>query len=135
MTTNATTPPMLDSQLLTAFVETFAGYGNLDAPYWYVGMEEGGDSTSFERRVSVWRDRGSSIIEDLREYHVAIKLEDLFVSSARLQSTWKQLIRITLRAEGLPCSVDAIREYQARQLGRRDGGTALLELYPLPART
>jgi hypothetical protein len=40
---------------------------------------------------------------------------------------------MTLVAEAQSFDTDAIREYQAQQLGRRDGETALLELYPLPA--
>ncbi len=40
---------VLDSELLENFIQTFVGYGNADAPYWYVGMEEGGDSTGASR--------------------------------------------------------------------------------------
>jgi hypothetical protein len=64
---------VLDSELLESFFQTFAGYGNAAAPYWYVGMEEGGDSTeaSLKRRLELWRERGSSTLEDLRDYHLS----------------------------------------------------------------
>jgi hypothetical protein len=135
MITSITKPPMLDSQLLSAFMQTFVGYGNFGAPYWYVGMEEGGESTdaSLNKRLSVWREWGNSSLEDLREYHLRIGVGQFFGSLPRLQTTWKQLIRITLAAQDRSRDAEATREYQARRLGRHDGETALLELYPLPA--
>jgi hypothetical protein len=133
--TDLSKPAKLDSELLEAFMQTFVGYGNTRAPYWYVGMEEGGDSTeeSLRRRLELWRERGNSAIEDLREYHLATGLSEFFGEQAKLQTTWKQLIRMTLVAEGRPSDPEAMREYQARRLGRRNDETALLELYPLPA--
>jgi hypothetical protein len=135
MTPDALKQPMLNSQWLGDFMEKFVGYGNFSAPYWYVGMEEGGDSTdeSLTRRLSVWQKRGRSSLEDLREYHLCTGLEEFFGPSAKLQTTWKQLIRITFSAEARPCDPEEMREYQAQKLGRRHGETALLELYPLPA--
>jgi hypothetical protein len=127
---------VLNSELLERFIRTFLGYGNADAPYWYLGMEEGGDSTaaSLKRHLELWRERGSSTLEDLRDYHLSTGRNEFFCPPTKLQTTWKQLIRITFGAEDRRCDLEAMREYQAQRLGRLDGETALLELYPLPAK-
>ncbi len=39
---------MLDEELLEDFCGTFAGYGNLDADVWFIGMEEGSGHTEVE---------------------------------------------------------------------------------------
>jgi hypothetical protein len=36
---------MLNDQLLEAFMRGFYGFGNYQAQYWFVGMEEGGGNT------------------------------------------------------------------------------------------
>jgi len=115
-------------------MENFAGYGNPAAPYWYVGMEEGGDREGefISKRLDAWDVRGGSAFEDLMEYHRVTDLGSFFHLQPKLQTTWKQLIRITLVAERRPFDTDAIREYQALKLGRRNGETALLELFSLP---
>ncbi len=35
---------MLDDHLLQDFIDGFYGYGNYNAPYWFVGMEGGGET-------------------------------------------------------------------------------------------
>jgi hypothetical protein len=126
---------VIDDDLLLRFIDAFVGYGNVAAPYWFIGMEEGGDSSnaSLVNRVTVWRDRGARAVEDLRDYHLATGLSAFLLPGARLQPTWKQLIRITLLAQGQPVTPQTMRAYQAHQLGRLGGETALFELYPLPA--
>jgi len=126
---------VLDSELVERFIATFAGYGNVAAPYWFIGMEEGGDSSdeALEDRLRVWRERGCLAIEDLHDYHIETGLANYVGSFPKLQTTWKQLIRILLTAEDRDADTDSIRTYQGNELGRRDGETALLELYPLPA--
>ncbi len=54
---------------LEEFMMHFAGYGNLAAPIWFIGMEEGGgaDVAELQRRVDAWRTRGSRTLEDLAE--------------------------------------------------------------------
>jgi hypothetical protein len=59
-----------DDQLLLDFMNAFYGYGNYKAPYWFIGMEEGGGD-SFEevtKRLSVWDRRGRRELEDAAEY-------------------------------------------------------------------
>jgi hypothetical protein len=89
-------------------------------------------------RFTAWRDRGSQIVEHLRDYHQAILIDRYWVAQGRygikVQSTWRRLIQTVLSAEGRDSiSVSTIRQYQAQELASRTGQTCLLELFPLPA--
>ena len=44
---------MLNDKTLESYIHNFYGYGNPRAPYWFIGMEEGGgeDIQNIERRV------------------------------------------------------------------------------------
>jgi hypothetical protein len=46
---------VLDDTLLARYAETFCGYGRYDAPYWFVGLEEGSDGTVEARRGALPR--------------------------------------------------------------------------------
>jgi hypothetical protein len=132
---------MLDDRLLQDYAATFFGYGNYQAPFWFIGLEEGGGGsfTEIEGRLTTWQDRGRQELEDVYEYHVQIgarlqiSAAHWFGPSPRLQSTWKQLCRIALTAKGQSIDNDALRYYQAQRLGRRTEETCLLELLPLPS--
>ena len=94
----------LSSELLESHMNTFLGYGNPAAPYWFIGMEEGGDCEAafVSRRLNSWDTRGRATLEDSEEYHRRIDLCACFDPPRTLQ------------------------------LGRPNGETALLELFSLP---
>lgn len=125
----------IDDALLTEFADTFLGYGNPAAPYWFVGMEEGGGDTAAEiaLRLSVWERRGKRAFEDLAPYSRAVGVGQWFGERPKLQSTWSKLVRLLLSAEGRGCSTEDVRSFQRDELGRPDGDTALTELLPLPS--
>lgn len=114
---------------LAAFMRGFFGYGHYAAPLWFIGMEEGGGRSEEElaRRLSAWRERGSPELDDLAAFHQAIGGDH-----AKFQTTWRRLARVAIAATGADMSP---AEYQSQRLGRANGGTALLELMPLPARS
>lgn len=62
---------MLDDQLLDDFIQKFRGYGSYEAPWWFIGMEEGGgnDEVELASRLSAWDKRGRLELEDIAEYH------------------------------------------------------------------
>jgi hypothetical protein len=128
---------MLDDTLLEAFMSTFYGYGTYSAPYWFVGMEEGGGGSlsSAQSRITAWQNRGHKDLEDPRgsDDALALSTSPWFRPYPKLQSTWKQLIRMTLIAQGQSPSNEQIRTYQRDRLGRTDGETCLIELLPLPS--
>ena len=125
----------LDSSLLRAFIDTFHGYGDYKAKYWFVGMEEGGGETVEEvaRRISKWNDAGRPELLDLRGHHEGGDLADFVGGTEELQTTWSQLIRVALGCEGRPTDTEAVRSYQQFKLGRIGDETCLLELMPLPS--
>jgi len=126
---------VFNDELLTSFIDNFYGYGNYQAPYWFIGMEEGGGETFEEinMRLQAWQQRGRQELEDLAEYHKAIGITKFFIDPAKLQRTWNKLIRILLAAEGRDTSILNVRDYQSNYLGRTGGSSCLTELLPLPS--
>ena len=126
---------MLDPQVLRDFTRGFYGYGDLSAKYWFVGLEEGGGTSLDEirHRLSTWDTLGRPPLADLHEFHERAGITRWGGARPPLQSTWKQLIRVVLAAEGQPADLESIRTYQRDLLGRRNGKTALIELMPLPS--
>lgn len=126
---------MLDDAILEEFINGFYGYGNLNAPFWFIGMEEGGGSSVREinTRIETWRNRGSKEVEDLFEYHCAIGITQFFGRKAKLQTTWNKIIRVVLSAQEQNVDTDKVRDYQNRLLARKNGETCILELLPLPS--
>lgn len=128
-------PQPFDDQLLHTFMHGFYGYGNYQADYWFVGMEEGGGDTVQEinQRLTVWDQRGRREVEDVAEYHLALGIIHPFVEKAKLQPTWAKLIRVLLSIEGLSPTKEEVRRYQQQQWARSNGNVCLLELLPLPS--
>lgn len=126
----------LDDDLLERYVNGFLGYGNLDAPFWFIGVEEGGGESrdQLTERLDVWRRRGEREVEDLADFHRAVGLEKWFAPEPPTQKTWAGYSRILLTTQGEQgISPDRIRQYQANELGSLAGESCLLELLPLPS--
>jgi hypothetical protein len=123
----------IDNAVLDAYVHGFYGYGNYGAKYWFVGMEEGG--RELRRKLSCWHHRECRELEDLVDFHACIGQTRFFTEPARLQTTWRMLIRLLLSAEGQELSVARVRQYQQQRLARTRGNSCLLELLPLPSPT
>jgi hypothetical protein len=121
---------------LGEFIDTFVGYGNLRAPLWFFGMEEGGgrDVAELLLRVNSWDVRGRQACEDLAGYHRAIGVTKFFGENRpRLQPTWTALMKaLQARREG-PTDPASLRMIQATEFGAHDGPVALLEMLPLPS--
>jgi hypothetical protein len=126
----------LDDTLLCSYAETFHGYGSYDAPFWFVGMEEGGgqDIDAVRARLTAWDLRDRRELEDLAGLHRAFGLGRWFDGDhPPIQRTWGALVRLLFSAERRDSSLGTVRLYQGQRLGRSDGETALLELLPLPS--
>ena len=120
---------------LDEYMAHFAGYGDLRAPLWFVGMEEGGgrDVAELAHRVGSWVARGRHRLEDLATYHRAIGLARHVDPPFPLQRTWGPLARVLQAWRAESTDVPALRRVQAADLGAHGGSGALLELMPLPA--
>ena len=126
----------LDETLLTTFMERFYGYGNLDAPMWFVGIEEGGGKSFDEvaRRIRVRderrrREQRETEVEDLQQFHAEAK-----IAIDNFQPTWNGPIVAALTATDRPTDTRSLLEYQKTELGSAGGETCLLEVLPLPKR-
>lgn len=120
---------------LAQYIDTFWGYGGLGAPYWFVGMEEGGGDSwpAFRDGLGRWRDNGAPPLDRFRPDEPERAANPWFGHRARIQPYWGRIIRLFLAAEGLACDTDAVRSYQIEHLAAPDGDTCLLELLPLPS--
>ncbi|TCP26059.1 hypothetical protein [Rhodovulum adriaticum] len=115
------------------FALGFFGYGDLSAPLWFIGMEEGGGQNAKDvtKRIRVWQKRGSVALEDLAEYHDEV-MEGGFKAIAK-QNTWSALSRIQLAYDGNDTSSGAVRHHWRECLGRSGSATCIMELNPLPS--
>jgi hypothetical protein len=127
---------MVEPELLYDWVSKFFGYGSWSAPYWFIGLEEGGvdTETDFDRRVNVWDESGQPNLIDLQDFHRKIGHPEYCRIDAPLQSTWRRLMPRLFSAKGIHATKRGLKHYQAFELGSSGGETALLELSPLPAR-
>jgi hypothetical protein len=126
--------PNLDETLLTAFMERFYGYGNLKAPMWFVGIEEGGGKSfeEVEQRIRVRderrrREQRETEVEDLQNFHAEAE-----IPIDKLQRTWRAPIVAVLTATDRPTDRSSLLEYQKDELGSSFGETCLLDVLPLP---
>ena len=115
------------------FASGFYGYGDLEAPLWFIGMEEGGGKSAREvtNRLRTWQQRGRMRLEDVAEYHDAL-VEGSFESITK-QNTWSVLSRIRLAYDSRATSRSAVRNHWQTELGRWGSATCIMELNPLPS--
>jgi hypothetical protein len=127
----------MEKSSLENFIQNHYGFGNLQAPYWLIGMEPGGGDTreEVERRVSIWHELTTTETADLAEYHRLLEMPQFFEDPVKRQPTWAGLIRLVLAVRGEAANTAAVRQYQRDRLGRLDEETCLLELLPLSSRS
>jgi hypothetical protein len=102
-------------------IEAFQGYGRIDAPVVFLGMEEGGPADA------------DKLMQDLLKrssFSPSMPYEDPRQS---IQRTWRVASHLMLRRAGnlAPTNADVLR-YQQEQLGQPTGDTLLCELFPYP---
>ncbi len=107
------------------------GYGRWDAPYWFVGMEPGGDD--LDECVRMWNALGRQELIDIQGYREDGDT-DYVSPNAEPQRTWQKLIWLLLAYKGQEPTPAAVLDYQHRYLGSGNGESALVELSGLPAR-
>lgn len=106
---------------------SFIGYGNVNAPFWFLGMEEAGGGYENLRRRLLFDE-----IEDLYQGHKKLGVLKYHEGSRYIQPTWRGMCVIMLNLMGKEVTRDEIRRFQAEELGRAHSNTFLLELMPLP---
>ena len=116
------------------------GYGRWDAPYWFVGMEPGGEDDPAWYETWQELDPKRQGLIDCRDHHQRAAASDPRAvtpwhrnSQTPIQETWGPLIRTLLMFEGRPVTESDIARYQRDEWGSLHGDTALIELSALRA--
>jgi hypothetical protein len=123
--------------LKTRAAREWFGYGRWSAPYWFVGMEPGGDD--HPELYTAWEAAGAGRLIDAAEHEVEWNLRvparlqmHHFASKPTIQKgTWQPLIHIVL---GFSAEDGDAHAYQRDRLGRIDGDMALIELCSVAAK-
>jgi len=128
---------------LEDYINSFFGFGNLDARIWFIGKEEAGEAKDITSRVAAWIELDRPNIADNYEFHSEFanqleksnKFESLFQGkNANLQPTWNGLIKLQFAIEKKKfVSEEVLKEFQSYKLGRSASKNAILELFPLPS--
>lgn len=106
----------------------FIGYGRVDAPVWFLGMEEAGGG---EENLKI-RAQFSSVM-DLYLAHKALGIVKHHEGSKIIQPQWGKMSDVMLRLNGLDePSREERRDYQVSRLGRLESETLLADLMPIP---
>jgi hypothetical protein len=112
---------LLDDPDLIAMARRSYGYGRWDAPYWFVGPEQGmGEhetdniERSIQQRVECWRKLGGLELNDCREFHCCIGEKNWHCKEpVKPQTTWQPLIVLLMayleRLDDLACSIMLVR--------------------------
>ncbi len=125
---------MITKELIEDRINNFWGYGNLNAPIWFIGLEEGftGNLDDLEKRLL--KTQGKSVLDchaDMLEVTDHIKFYR--GTNPPLQSTTKKLIAILFYLKGKTVfDNDDIRRFQGTQFGRLNSDHCSLEFLPLP---
>ncbi|MBY0612140.1 MAG: hypothetical protein K2P80_08140 [Beijerinckiaceae bacterium] len=108
------------------------GYGRWSAPYWFIGMEPGGENThSYE----AWMQLGATELIDCRAHHLASNSTRWHVGvHPPTQPTWRRLIQLLLGFKGERTDLDSVRIYQQNEWGSLEGETAVIWLSALQAK-
>jgi hypothetical protein len=125
---------MLD--LVETMSRDFYGYGKWDAPFWFIGSEPGGDGN--ERRAREFARIGVDGLCDCKVFHEAVeefRWHREPPEKTILQPTWRRLMLSLMPSLKLGTDQAALREYQCRHWGMRNGETCVIELGGLSARS
>ncbi len=115
----------------------FQGYGNLDAPFWFLGMEDGtGGNDLVEENIKV-RLRSFEAVMDLGIAHDRNHLNWPLEEQNKYPSVWMWMAKIVraLRGEDDWKNNRHAKIYIRERLGHSNGETFLTELLPLPKRS
>ena len=113
----------------------FLGYGSLDAPFWFMGMEEGiGGNDNVEPNIRA-RLGFESAVMDLHSAHDEQHLNwNICQHRNDYPLCWIVMAKIVRAMQGYTDwqSVERAKDYVCERLGHSDGETFLPDLMPLP---
>jgi len=107
------------------------GYGRWKAPYWFVGIEPGGDG--LDACVRMWNALGRGELLDIAAHHDENERDWFGRNVTKTHATWQKLIWLLMYYQGREPDAAAVLDYQKTRLGRANDETALLEISAIPA--
>ncbi|MBA5628706.1 hypothetical protein [Moheibacter lacus] len=122
-------------------IENFFGYGNLNSPIWFIGIEEGfrvrdryqnGIDLLKLRFERTYNQNSIDVVGGMEGVSDHLKW---YQNATEIQDTYKRLIQILLQWRGQPIddsSVLGVFNDNVNGLGRINSDNAILELLPLP---
>ena len=119
----------------------FYGFGHWDAPFWFIGPEQGKgpkEADENDRRLNAWTSLGRSELCDCREFHHKIGETSWHRERPRLQPTWRSLMLLLKTRLGESPDHESLRAYQRDRWGRasvEQGETLAIELSGLAAKS
>ncbi len=107
----------------------FIGYGRIDAPVWFIGINEG---TGVHANLSLNLATRAQHFERVMDVRKAL---DLLGVEAPTTQVWKFMAKLVLGLKGQAFLGErkVVSAYVRDHLGRQDGETLLTELFPLPS--
>ena len=127
----------MDGDGVREMARRFYGYGRWDAPYWFIGPEQGqgrDEDNDLKRRAEAWLQLGGRELCDCREFHGRICQRKWHSEKPQLQPTWRPLILLLMAFLEKPTDRESLRVYQRDRWGTVSGGeTCVIELSGLPA--
>src|ERR1700747_2493049 len=92
------------------------GYGRWDAPYWFIGPEQGQarkENNDLQPRLKAWQELGSPEVCDCKEFTLAIN-EHRWHRDGKpnLQPTWRPLTLLLMAFLKRPTDTERLRRYQ-----------------------
>jgi hypothetical protein len=120
------------SELRILMARSWFGYGHWEAPYWFVGIEQGGQEDQYHRGDDrAWHEMGERELLDCRDHHR--RMGDRgnprwHTESATIQKTWGAMIRLLLTFKNETANDSSVLDYQKNRWGASGGETAVLEL-------
>jgi hypothetical protein len=115
------------------------GYGRWDAPYWFIGPEQGkgqGEPSGNSPRVRAWQRLGGTELCDCLDFHAEMPDMSWHCRKPNLQRTWRPLILLLKTFLDQPSDLESLRAYQRDRWGRvKDGETCVIELSGLAVRS
>jgi len=109
----------------------FYGFGKWDAPYWFIGQEQGMGSEDIVARMRAWNGQET---DDCIQYHSRLNEPRWHGEYAICQRTWCRMIRLLFSFLGKEISRQSVLDYQKTSWGSFNGDTAVLELSGIPGK-
>jgi hypothetical protein len=114
-----------------ALARGWFGFGSWSAPYWFVGMEPGGDHGDWPR---MWLEQGSPEMVDCVAHCRDVSPLPWSWHGDRIQPTWRGLLIAKLAFDGSPYDRESVRT-ATKTYCATDSDTASIELSALAARS